>query len=133
MPSGVDHNVGFFDRFATKASTFVSRAPFFAFCVILVIVWAPSYFVFQSLDTWQLVINTLTTIVTFLLVALIQNTATRSDASTQKKLNALADAVADLLEWTASQTEDDGACSHLVKDAKELRAAVGLEDRTSTS
>lgn len=59
---------GFFDRFAGRSAAFVSRAPFFVFCVLLVVVWAPGNF-----DTYQLLINTPTTIVTFLLVALLQN------------------------------------------------------------
>ncbi|WP_425567632.1 low affinity iron permease family protein [Nonomuraea dietziae] len=40
-------------------------------CVLLVLVWAPSFFLIGDLDHWQLIINTLTTIVTFLLVALL--------------------------------------------------------------
>lgn len=76
-----------FDRFASTASTFVSRAPFFAGCVLLVVVWLPSYFAFGSLDTWQLVINTATTIVTFLLVALLQNAQERFEKATNMKLD----------------------------------------------
>jgi hypothetical protein len=56
---------GTFDRFAAHASDFVSEAVFFLACVLLVVVWLPSYFVFRDIDTWQLVINTATTIVTF--------------------------------------------------------------------
>ena len=63
---------GTFDRFAARASDFVSEAVFFLACVLLVVVWLPSYFVFRDVDTWQLVINTATTIVTFLLVALLR-------------------------------------------------------------
>ena len=59
-----------FDRFAQHASDIAGRAAFFTGCVLLILVWVPSYFVFGSLDTWQLVINTATTIITFLLVAL---------------------------------------------------------------
>ena len=61
-----------FDRFAELASEFASHAALFIGCVALVLIWAPSYFVFRSTDTWQLVINTATTIVTFLLVALLR-------------------------------------------------------------
>lgn len=49
-----------------------------------------------NIDTWHLIINTATTIVTFLLVALLQNTQKRADDALQQKLNALADALADL-------------------------------------
>src|SRR2546421_11905593 len=90
MPSDVDPYVGFFDRFATWAARVASRAPFFFFCVILVIVWFPSIAFIRSIDTWQLIINTATTIITFLMVALLQNSQTREDQATQHKLNAIA-------------------------------------------
>ena len=69
---------GAFDRFAERASDLTSDAGFFLACVALVLIWVPSYFVFGSLDTWQLVINTATTIVTFLLVALLQDSQRRT-------------------------------------------------------
>lgn len=118
--------LGLFDRFASTASGFVSRAPFFAGCVLLVIIWFPSYFLMPSLDTWQLLINTATTIVTFLLVALLQNAQSRSDAAMHEKLNVMADALADLMD--AMSTDD----SSLQDDRRELIDAVGLEDRVSS-
>ena len=66
-----------FDRFAGWAAKQVARAWFFSMCVGIVVVWVPSYFVIRDLDTWQLIINTTTTIITFLLVALLQNTQDR--------------------------------------------------------
>ena len=51
MPSDVDSQVGWFDRFATSAAKFVSRAWFFAFCVLLVVVWAPSILLIHSIST----------------------------------------------------------------------------------
>lgn len=121
MPSEVDDHVGFFDRFAEHAAKFVSRAPFFSFCVLLVAVWAPSIVIIRDIDLWQLIINTATTIITFLMVALLENSSTRSDAAVQHKLNAIADGLADLMK---DEHPDDAA---------ELRAAVGLERRESTS
>src|SRR3954447_19711294 len=82
---------GYFDRFAQRSAEYVSKAPFFAFCVGLVVVWAPSYFLVDDFDTYQLLINTPTTIITFLLVALLQNTQQRGDQATHKKLDAVAD------------------------------------------
>ena len=105
MPSDVTPDVSVFDRFAEGAARFFSRPWFFAMCVLLVLIWAPSYFVVGNLDTWQLIINTATTIVTFLMVALLQNTQTRADRSTQDKLNAIADGLADLMHSVA--TRDD--------------------------
>jgi low affinity Fe/Cu permease len=115
--------LSFFDRFASSANQFVSRALFFSLCLVLVVVWLPSYFLFNSVDTWQLIINTVTTIVTFLLVALLQNTQTRADAAIQQKLNAIADGLADLMDASSSDN------SKLRNDMIELRKAVGLEKR----
>jgi low affinity Fe/Cu permease len=128
MPSDVSERVSLFDRFATAASDFASRAWFFALCLLLVLVWLPSYFLFQSVDTWQLIINTATTIVTFLLVALLQNTQTRSDEAVQHKLNAIAGGLADLMNRLAETTNHDGLCA----DMRELRKAVGLEEKESS-
>lgn len=126
MPSEISGRVGFFDRFATAAAGFASRAWFFAGCVVLVIVWAPTVTVLK-VDTWQLVINTATTIITFLLVALLQNTQTRADAAVQQKLNAIAEGLANLMTRLA----DDNPELH--RDCEELRDAVGLEKRESAS
>jgi uncharacterized membrane protein len=125
MPSDVTPEVGFFDRFAAAVSRFFSRPWFFAGCVVLVLVWGSTYFIIGDLDTWQLIINTTTTIVTFLMVALLQNSQTRADDAVQDKLNAIADALADLME--AQSTDRPG----LRRDLAELRAAVGVEDRES--
>lgn len=116
-----------FDKFATAASRLTSRAVFFGFCVLLVLLWAPSFLILDSIDTWQLVINTITTIVTFLLVALLQNTQRRSDDAIQHKLNAIADALADLMDSEAGNEPRD-----LRKDRRDLINAVGLEERTGT-
>ena len=68
-----------FDRFAEASAGFVSRTPFFVACVLLVVLWAPSFWLFPNVDTWQLVINTATTIITFLMVALLQNSQHRAE------------------------------------------------------
>ncbi len=113
-----------FDRFAEGAADFASRGVFFAACVLLVVLWVPSYFVFRNVDTWQLIINTATTIVTFLLVALLQNSARRSDRAIHQKLDALADGLADLMEH-----EVRGDSADLDRDIEDLKRAVGLEHR----
>lgn len=128
MPSEVSQRVGVFDRFAGWSSLIASRAYFFAFCVLLIILWLPSYLLISSVDTWQLIINTATTIITFLMVALLQNSQTRSDQAVQHKLNALADGLADLMEHVV---EGDG--KDLRRDLDELRQAVGLETHESTT
>jgi low affinity Fe/Cu permease len=125
MPTDVTRDLSLFDQFATATARFVSRAWFFTLCVLLVVVWAPSYFLFPDVNTWQLIINTATTIITFLLVALLQNTQTRSDEAIHQKLNAMADALADLMSAVG---EDKPG---LREDLVELRQAVGLENRES--
>jgi low affinity Fe/Cu permease len=115
----------FFDRFATQVSHWVSRAWFFALCVLSIVIWAPT-FTLMSLDTWQLVINTVTTIITFLLVALLQNTQSRADDATQQKLNAIADALSDLMRELGRQYPE------LECHRGELASAVGLELRESS-
>jgi hypothetical protein len=112
---------GAFDRFAERASDLASDAGFFLACVGLVLIWVPSYFAFGSLDTWQLVINTATTIVTFLLVALLQNSQRRNEVAMHEKLDALADGLADLMEGIAPEN------ARLQADMRELRETVGIE------
>ena len=82
----------------------------------------------RDIDTWQLIINTLTTIVTFLLVALLQNTQERSDSSTQQKLNAIAAGLADLMAHSSDHFDDPA----LHRSIDELERAVGLEHRESS-
>ena len=113
-----------FDRFAEAASEFASHAVFFIACALIVVLWLPSYFAFGSLNTWQLVINTLTTIVTFLLVALLQNSQRRSEQAIQQKLDALADGLADLMVWMGN---DERGGEEINQDVDELRDAVGIE------
>jgi Low affinity iron permease len=129
MPSDVSTRVGFFDRFAGWAALIASRATFFAFCVLLIVVWAPSILVLGSVDTWQLIINTATTIITFLMVALLQNSQTRSDQAVQHKLNAIADGLADIMAHLAGGDDAPDMRTNL----SELRDAVGLEEHESTS
>jgi hypothetical protein len=76
-------------------------------------------------DSYQLQINTTTTIITFLLVALLQNTQTRSDRALHHKLDTIADGLADLMEHVADRDDDDD----LRGDIVELKAAIGLELR----
>ena len=82
------------------------QGPFLHLCVLLVVLWAPTYFLVGNFDTYQLIINTPTTIITFLLVALLQNTQKRNEQALQRKLDALADGLADLMEHFA--TDDPG-------------------------
>jgi low affinity Fe/Cu permease len=78
-----------FSRAASAISTAAGKPAVFAIAVLTVIVWAATGPVFQYSDTWQLVINAGTTIVTFLMVFLIQNSQNRDGAAIQVKLDEL--------------------------------------------
>ena len=103
MPSHVDRRLSLFDRFATYTSERVSKAWFFGFCALLVLIWVPTFWLWPSVQGWALVINTFTSTITFLLVALLQNTQKRADEAVQHKLNAVADGLADLMEALAEE------------------------------
>jgi len=80
---------GFFTRFA-KTVAFASGQPWaFVTAVVVIAVWGISGPLFHFSDTWQLVINTGTTIITFLMVFLIQNTQNRDAQAMQLKLDEL--------------------------------------------
>ncbi|MGB3643492.1 MAG: low affinity iron permease family protein [Mesorhizobium sp.] len=78
-----------FNRVAEIVAHATGRPWAFAICVTAVVVWAASGPVFRFSETWQLIINTGTTIVTFLMVFLIQNTQNRDGAAIQAKLDEL--------------------------------------------
>jgi low affinity Fe/Cu permease len=78
-----------FTRIASGVSQWTGKPIVFIVCVLLVLLWAATGPMFHYSDTWQLVINTSTTIVTFLMVFLIQNTQNRDGAAIQAKLDEL--------------------------------------------
>lgn len=78
-----------FTGFAKATSTFVGRPVTFILAVAVIVVWAVSGPVFGYSDTWQLVINTGTTVVTFLMVFLIQRTQNKDALALHLKLNEL--------------------------------------------
>lgn len=78
-----------FTAIANRVSAFVGQPIAFILAVSIVIVWGVTGPIFQYSDTWQLVINTGTTIVTFLMVFVIQNSQNRDAAAIQAKLDEL--------------------------------------------
>jgi low affinity Fe/Cu permease len=82
-----------FARFANKTSHAVGQPQAFIIAASVVIIWAVTGPIFGYSDSWQLVINTSTTIITFLMVFLIQNTQNRDSAAVQIKLDELIRAV----------------------------------------
>ena len=82
-----------FTRLATAASRAAGRPVTFVIAVVSIVMWAASGPFFGFSDTWQLVINTTTTIITFLMVFLIQNTQNRDAEAMHIKLDELIRAV----------------------------------------
>ena len=83
----------FFTRFATKVSTVLGRPWVFSVALAVLILWGLSGPILGFSDTWQLIINTSTTIVTFLMVFIIQNTQNRDNMAMNLKLDAIMEAV----------------------------------------
>jgi low affinity Fe/Cu permease len=81
------HN--YFSEFAQKTSSLSGHPIAFLLAATVVVIWAATGPLFNYSDTWQLVINTGTTIVTFLMVFLIQNTQNRDTLAIQLKLSEL--------------------------------------------
>ena len=78
-----------FRKFAQTVSRLAGTSWAFIFAMLIIVVWGVTGPIFGYSDTWQLVINTGTTIITFLMVFLIQNTQNRQDTAIQIKLDEL--------------------------------------------
>ena len=79
----------YFTKAANKVANLAGMPLTFILCAAVIVVWAVTGPLFGFSDTWQLIINTGTTIVTFLMVFLIQNTQNRDGAAMQAKLDEL--------------------------------------------
>ena len=86
---------GFFTRFSKWIAAMTGKPFTFVLAVVLVLIWAATGPLFKFSDTWQLVINTGTSIATFLMVFLIQNTQNRDTIALQIKLDELIRALAE--------------------------------------
>ncbi|MEO6333540.1 MAG: low affinity iron permease family protein [Pyrinomonadaceae bacterium] len=84
-----DHKTSVFTHFARRTSAESGRPRTFILACSIIVVWAVTGPIFGFSDTWQLVINTGTTIITFLMVFLIQNTQNRDTEALQIKLDEL--------------------------------------------
>ncbi len=84
-----------FEMMAQRVASWSGRPPAFTLALAVVLVWAVTGPLFGFSDTWQLVINTGTTIVTFLMVFLIQNAQNRDASAIQAKLDELIRALGD--------------------------------------
>ncbi len=102
-----------FEKFAKKTAYYAGMPYTFIGAALLIVVWAVSGPVFGYSDTWQLVVNTSTTIITFLMVFLIQNTQNKDTMALQLKLDELIrshddahDALIDLEELSEKELEE---------------------------
>jgi low affinity Fe/Cu permease len=123
-PSEIDDERGWFDELAARAQDFVSRDVFFISLVILALLWVPSYYLHDSAEHWHLTLVIPVELITLFLVALMANHDRRSEQALHRKVDALATALAAVIEGPAGEDAK--------RHATELRAAVGLEDREST-
>lgn len=89
MKKKKEHHNSLFERFANAATKFTGSSPAFLIATAIVLVWAATGPVFGYSETWQLVINTGTTIITFLMVFLIQKAQNKDGKAIQLKLNEL--------------------------------------------
>jgi low affinity Fe/Cu permease len=85
----------FFTKIASRIAAFAGQPVAFVIALALMILWGASGPIFHYSDTWQLVVNTSTTIVTFLMVFLIQNSQNRDGAAMQAKLDEIIRALDD--------------------------------------
>jgi low affinity Fe/Cu permease len=112
-----------FDRFVEAVYLKVSRPSFFFVCAAVIVLWLVSAPLWADLKTWQYVIHTVTSVITLLLLALLENAGRRGEEAAQEKLNVIAEALAALME---SRAADD---PKLADAARRLSEAVGLEER----
>jgi low affinity Fe/Cu permease len=122
-PSQINDERGIFDRFAEASSRIVGQAAFFTAALVIVVLWMPLITVFRSVDTWQLVLNTVTSVVAFLLIALLQNSERRNDRALHRKLDTLALALVAQMRLQAPGSPE------LESSIAELEAALKLVEQ----
>jgi low affinity Fe/Cu permease len=124
-----------YSRFAKATSRFCGRPKVFVSAFLIIVLWAISGPLFGFSDTWQLVINTATTIVTFLMVFVIQSTQNRDTEAMQVKLDELIratngahNALLDLEELEEEQLDAFRAKYQKLATAARAQVKAGTED-----
>ncbi len=112
-----------FDRFVEDVYLKVSRPSFFFVCVAIIGFWLLSAPLWADLKAWQYVIHSVASVITLLLLALLENAARRSEEASQEKLNVIAEALAALMHSRAAEDPE------LSDAARKLGESVGLEER----
>ena len=123
-----------FTTVASMISTYAGKAITFVGAILIILVWALTGPMFHFSDTWQLVVNTGTTIITFLMVFLIQNSQNRDSAALQAKLDELLRAVGNAREAKFIGVEHltDAEIEELRADLEEL-AETKRERKTKSN
>ena len=111
---------GPFEKFVEAVNQRVSRAPFFMVILAALVVWAVSYPLWSSTTKWELALHTVSSVLSLLLLVLLENAGRRSEEAAQEKLNVLADGLAALM---GSVGRDD---PELQEAHRRLTEAVGL-------
>ena len=118
-----------FTRFANSVSRAAGRPLTFVICCGSIVLWAATGPLFGFSDTWQLAVNTSTTIITFLMVFLIQNTQNRDDAAIQAKLDELLRAVSDARnEFIGIEHLTEEELDEIRKDIERVAYGDDLDD-----
>jgi low affinity Fe/Cu permease len=131
MPSPIDPitDRSLFTRMSQATSRWAGKPQTFFLAVAIIVVWALSGPFFGFGDTWQLVINTSTTIVTFLMVFIIQNSQNRDTAAMQIKLDELLAKVEGAREELMDLEELDEDKIEAIRSEFEARARKARESR----
>jgi len=135
-------NMGVFERFSTLVTNGAGSTPAFIVAITLVIVWAITGPIFHYSEQWQLVINTGTTIITFLMVFLIQKSQNKDSLAIQLKLNELVAAhqfASNRLVNVENMTEDElkviqkyyASLSELTKQEETLQQSHSIDEAAS--
>jgi low affinity Fe/Cu permease len=131
--------IGLFENFASSVTRMTGSTPAFVVAFALVVIWGATGPLFHYSETWQLVINTGTTIITFLMVFLIQKTQNKDSLAIQLKLNELIAAhefASNRLVNAENMTEDEmkviqkyyARLSVITKNEEKLQTSHSIEE-----
>ncbi len=116
-----------FSKFATRTSKLAGKPATFVLAVALVVAWAATGPLFGFSDVWQLVINTSTTIITFLMIFVLQNSQNRDSEAIQAKLDELILVGAARNRMVGVEKLDERELDKLKKELEERAEEIGEE------
>jgi low affinity Fe/Cu permease len=112
-----------FEKFVDAINHRISRAPFLGVIVVALLLWALSKPFWGSTTKWELGLHTGSSILSLMLLVLLENAGRRGEEASQEKLNVIAEALSDLM------VHQSGGSAELDESVRRLREAVGLEER----